>query len=178
MKTLGRILCLCAWAYSARAAECVCDHAAPETLEARACSLCKEADRQTAGIFFLKDANPRKPNRVLALPVRHTKGQQSLRDLSPGELAALWKAAISKAEEMWPGAWGLAYNADTVRTQCHVHIHIGKLNEGVDDSNGRLVSSPAQIPIPEPGLGLWLHPVAGGYHVHTDREIAEPVLMR
>jgi hypothetical protein len=65
-----------------------------------------------------------------------------------------------------------------VRTQCHMHLHIGKLNAGADESGGRLVSSPEQFPIPEPGLGLWMHPVTGGYHVHTDREIAEPMLMR
>jgi diadenosine tetraphosphate (Ap4A) HIT family hydrolase len=160
------------------AVECGCDHSAPATLEARQCSLCREAEKHAEEIFLLKDASPRKPNRWLVLPIkRHGKGQQSLRDLSPQELTALWKASIAKAQEMWPGAWGIAYNADTVRTQCHLHLHIGKLLEGLDDSGGRLIANPAQFPVPDPEQGIWIHPVPGGYHVHTDRAIAEPVLL-
>lgn len=169
--TLGLGLALCG-------VDCACDHASPATLEGRECSLCKEAQKQTAEIFFLRDASPRKPNRTLALPLRHEKGQQDLRALSLEERTKLWKAAIAKAQELWPDVWGLAYNADTVRTQCHLHIHIGKLNEGVDESSGRLVEKPEQFPLPQPGLGIWLHPATGGFHVHTDREIAEPMLMR
>jgi len=47
--------------------ECACDVAKPETLEARASALCREAEAQPAEppIFFLKDNNPRKPNRWL-----------------------------------------------------------------------------------------------------------------
>jgi CDP-diacylglycerol pyrophosphatase len=160
------------------AGECPCDHATPATLENRECSLCREAEKQTTGIFFLKDANPRKPNRTLVLPLKHGKGQQDLADLSPAERAALWKAAIAKAQELWPDAWGLAFNAETVRTQCHLHIHIGKLNEGADESGGRLISSVDDFPLAEPARGIWLHPAPGGFHVHTDREIAEPMLMR
>ena len=173
-----RLLTALFFAVSLTAADCPCDHAAPATLENRECSLCKEAAKQTEAIFFLKDANPRKPNRTLALPLKHSRGQQDLRDLDPPERAALWKAAIAKAQELWPGAWGLAYNSDTVRTQCHLHIHIGKLNEGVDESGGRLISSAEDFPLAEPGKGIWLHPIPGGYHVHTDREIAEPMLVR
>ncbi len=165
--------------FPALAAECPCDHAAPATLENRDCSLCREAEKQTADIFFLKDTNPRKPNRTLALPLKHGKGQQRLHDLDPAERARLWKAAIAKAQELWPDAWGLAFNAETVRTQCHLHIHIGKLGEGADESAGRFIPIPEEFPLPDPGHGIWLHPApGGGYHVHTDREIAEPMLMR
>ncbi|MBI3695196.1 MAG: hypothetical protein HY238_10215 [Acidobacteria bacterium] len=175
---MKRIVCFLAAALPLAAADCPCDHKAPATLENRECSLCREAEKQTEAIFFLKDANPRKANRTLALPRTHDKGQQGLEHLTPAERVNLWKAAMAKAQELWPDTWGLAYNSDTVRTQCHVHIHIGKLNEVADETTGRLVSSPEQFPIPEPGLGLWLHPIAGGFHVHTDREIAEPMLMR
>ena len=178
MKQLARFLPALACAFALQAIDCPCDHTAPATLEDRTCSLCKEAEKQASAVFFLKDASPRKPNRTLALPRSHAKGLQGLADLSTEQRAALWKAAIAKAQELWPGAWGIAYNSDIVRTQCHAHLHIGKLNEGADESSGRLVSAPEDFPLPEPGLGLWLHPVPGGFHLHTDREIAEPVLMR
>ena len=178
MKLLFAFLSVVAWGIAPGAVECACDHADAASLEARQCSLCKEAEKQNSEIFFLKDANPRKPNRTLVLPLKHGKGQQDLRDLPAEQRTELWKAAIAKGQELWPGGWGLAYNAETVRTQCHLHIHIGKLNEGADESPGRLVSTPEQFPVPEPGVGIWLHPVDSGYHVHTDRETAEPVLMR
>jgi len=171
-------------AWGAPAVECPCDHADPATLTAQPCSLCSEAAKQTADpndpwpVFFLKDASPRKPNRTLVLPVRHGQGQHDLSQLTAEQRALFWKAAIAKAQELWPDAWGLAVNSDTVRTQCHLHIHIGKLNEGADETEGRTVGSAEQFPVPKSGLGIWLHPVAGGFHVHTDREIAEPVLMR
>ncbi len=166
--------------------KCACDHAVPETLVEQDCGLCREAEKvapahgATFPIFFLKDASPRKPNRTLALPSFHTKGQQDLRELTSGQRRVFWNAAIVKAQELWPGSWGLAINSDTVRTQCHLHIHIGKLSDGADEANpgGQIVAAPEQFPVPESGRGIWLHPVAGGFHVHTDREIAEPVLSR
>lgn len=177
------LLALIAASAWAQAVECGCDHASPGTIEARACGLCQEAEKRAqAGsfeVFFLKDTSPRKPNRTLALPVRHPiRGQQDMRQLTVAERAIFWRAAMAKAQEMWPDAWGLAINSDTVRTQCHLHIHMGKLNEGVDEAGGQTVESVEQIPAPESGLGIWLHPVTGGFHVHTDREIAEPALMR
>jgi hypothetical protein len=162
-------------------ADCGCDHTAAATLEAPECSLCREAEKHTSHatpIFFVKDASPRKPNRTLALPVLHGKGVQDLEHVSPEQRLALWKAAMAKAEELWPGQWGLAVNSPTVRTQCHLHIHIGKLNEGADETTGGLVASAEEIPVPPAGRGIWLHPVPGGLHVHLDREISEPVLMR
>ena len=66
---------------------CSCDPARPETLEARQCGLCREAEKQPAGIkvFFLKDANPTKPNRLLILPRKHYPGPHSLAEMSPEE---------------------------------------------------------------------------------------------
>ncbi len=186
-RLIARIACVLAalaWSPSPAEVDCLCDHSDPATLAARECGLCQEAQKQPADasgayrIFFLKDASPRKPNRTLVLPVKHDRGSQHLRDLSPHERTILWKAAIAKAQELWPDAWGLAVNAVAVRTQCHMHIHIGKLNEGVDESAGWTVAAPEQFPIPDRGCGVWLHPVPGGFHVHTDRDIAEPVLMR
>ena len=183
MKICG-LLAFAVVAWAGPAAECACDHADPATLTSQPCSLCSEAARQTAEpsdpfpVFFLKDASPRKPNRTLALPVRHGKGPHDLRHLSPQERTLFWKAAIAKAQELWPGVWGLAVNSDTVRTQCHLHMHIGKLNDGPDETTGQTVGSVEQFPVPELDQGIWLHPVSGGYHVHTDREIAEPVLLR
>lgn len=173
-----------ALALASPAAECQCDHSVPATLESRECSLCREADKHPADpqhpfpVFFLKDSSPRKPNRTLVLPIRHGKGLQDLAHLTPEQRTHFWKAAIAKAQELWPDVWGLAVNADSVRTQCHIHIHIGKLHEDLDDSTGRTVSKPEEFPAPETGSGIWLHPVTGGFHVHTDREIAEPVLVR
>ena len=186
-RLLPRALCgmaALAWAPSPAEIDCLCDHAAPATLAARECSLCQEAEKQPRDgsaaypIVFLKDASPRKPNRTLALPMKHGRGSQDLATLSAGERAVLWRAAIAKAQELWPGAWGLAVNAPAVRTQCHMHIHIGKLTEGVDDSSGWPVARPEDFPVPDRGCGLWLHPAPGGFHVHTDRDIAEPMLMR
>ncbi|HZS51965.1 MAG TPA: hypothetical protein VFA54_13950 [Bryobacterales bacterium] len=164
--------------FPVRAVDCACNHADPATLDQRSCSLCREAEKQSSGVFFLKDANPRKPNRTLALPLQHGKGLQRLGDLSPQARADFWKAAIAKAEQLWPGGWGVAYNADTTRTQCHLHVHIGKLIDGVDESTGRLFSRPEEFPLPDAGVGLWVHPVSGGFHVHMDRETAEFVLVR
>ena len=66
--------------YASAATECACDPQKPETMEARQCSLCREAERQPANptIFFLKDINPRKPNRWLALPKRARQRTASL----------------------------------------------------------------------------------------------------
>jgi hypothetical protein len=54
---------------------CSCDPSKPETLQARQCSLCREAEQQPTDVdvFFLKDANPSKPNRWLALPRTHER---------------------------------------------------------------------------------------------------------
>ena len=159
---------------------CPCDPSKPETMKARQCSLCVEAEKQPADImvFFLKDANPRKANRMLALPRRHTSGVHPMADLTPVERAAVWTAAISKAKELWGPDWAVAYNGDKVRTQCHAHVHIGKLLPGVEAGPFVEVATPAEIPPPIVD-GFWIHPTADGkLHVHTGEQITETVLLR
>jgi hypothetical protein len=160
---------------------CGCDHSDFATFQSPNCSLCEVAEKGTGPlpVLFVKDASPRKPNRTLALLLMgHGKGVQDLHHSAAEVRTTLWKAAMAKAQELWPDQWGLAVNSPTVRTQCHLHVHIGKLNDGADESSGRLVAAPEEIPVPPEGRGIWLHPVSGGLHVHLDREIAEPVLMR
>ena len=53
---------------------CRCDASNIAAMEEhRECSLCIEAEKQPAyvDVFFLKDKNPTKPNRLLALPRMH-----------------------------------------------------------------------------------------------------------
>jgi len=173
MRKLTWLLLLAASLVPAWAVECGCDHSKPATLERPECSLCREAAKQTEPVFFLKDTNPRKPNRTLVLARKH-----KLSDLTADERAAFWKAAIAKAQQLWPDAWGVALNAETVRTQFHIHAHIGKLLDGVEEPSGRLITTPEQIPVPDADVGLWLNPAPGGFHLHLDRDRAELVLMR
>lgn len=159
---------------------CDCDPARPETLKERQCSLCMEAEKQPAEVkvFFLKDVNPRKPNRTLALPRRHLPGLHLMSEMSAEERTELWTATIAKAKELWGDEWAAGYNGDKVRTQCHTHIHIGKLLPGVEWGPFVEVSTAAEIPVPKVD-GVWIHPVAGGkLHVHTGDQINETVLLR
>lgn len=128
-------------------------------------------------MFFLKDINPRKPNRWLALPRTHGAGNHNLDEMTPDERTQLWTAAIAKAREQWGSNWGLAYNSDRVRTQCHMHLHISKLLPGIERDNFVVVKNPADIPAPK-GSGVWVHPVGDGLHVHTGELITETVLLR
>ena len=66
-------------------------------MEARPCGLCREAEKQPPGVkvFFLKDANPSKPNRWLALPRSH---ERSIELLSDEQRADLLAAAVRKSE--------------------------------------------------------------------------------
>jgi len=159
---------------------CACDIDKPETMEARECALCREAETQPAEppVFFLKDNNPRKPNRTLVLPRAHLKGPNSLADMTPQQRQLLWSAAIGKAREIWGDEWGLAVNGETARTQCHAHIHIGKLLAGIETSRFVVVNGPAQIPVPTDGSGLWVHPAGSKLHVHQNEQITETVLLR
>jgi hypothetical protein len=166
---------MCAYAQT----QCSCDASIPDTLNARQCSLTKVTEEQPrdALIFFLPDANPKKPNRLLALPRQQSTGMQRIADLTPEIRVALWNQAIDKAKEKWGDRWGIAYNGDNVRTQCHVHIHIGRLIEGVEAGEFVVVDGPGQIPTPGKD-GYWIHPVNGKLHVHTGEQICETVLLR
>ena len=162
------------------ATECACDPALPDSMRVRQCSLCNEAEKQPAEseIFFLKDINPRKPNRWLALPREHGTGLHHLHDLSRHVREKLWAAAIGKAEELWGDEWGIAYNGEKVRTQCHTHVHIGKLMKGVEMGKFIVVTRASQIPAPT-GEGLWIHPIGNRrYHVHLGEQTTETALMR
>ncbi len=159
--------------------QCACDPAKPESMQRRECGLCREAEKQPAHaeVFFLKDINPRKPNRWLALPRSHGTGGHALADMTPQERRVLWKAAIQKAKELWGNDWGLAYNADINRTQCHMHIHIGKLLKGLAPGKTVIVKDPAEIPAPR-GEGLWVQPHGGKLIVHYGEKITETALLR
>jgi diadenosine tetraphosphate (Ap4A) HIT family hydrolase len=156
---------------------CACDVANPQSMATRECGLCREAEKQAAdvAVFFVKDINPLKPNRWLALPRVHV---HSLPNLPPEARLALWNAAIEKAQSLWGDDWGLAVNSDQRRTQCHVHIHIGKLLEDAETPNFVVVDGTANISIPTDGTGFWVHPVAGKLHVHAGEQATEFVLMR
>jgi diadenosine tetraphosphate (Ap4A) HIT family hydrolase len=162
---------------SADVRACACDVAKPESLAARECGLCREAENQPAdvAVFFLKDINPRKPNRWLALPRAHIHG---LADMAPDARVTLWNAAVEKAKSLWGAGWGLAMNGDERRTQCHTHIHIGKLLDGVENPDFVEVAGAPDIPVPKDGAGFWIHPVGGKLHVHSGEQVTEFVLMR
>jgi diadenosine tetraphosphate (Ap4A) HIT family hydrolase len=156
---------------------CVCELNNAQSMAEKQCSLCMEAEKQPADgpVFFLQDINPRKPNRWLALPRAH---QHVLSEMPAEARLAYWNAAIEKARALWGDDWGLAMNGDERRTQCHTHLHIGKLLEGTETSTPAVVDSPAGIPIPTDGTGFWVHPVAGKLHVHSGEQVTEFVLMR
>ncbi len=156
---------------------CGCDPAHPETLEARQCSLCREAEKQAPDVkvFFLKDANPTKPKRWLALPRTHAR---SIELLSDEQRADLWSAAFTKAKSLFPDDWAVAYNAPSVQTQCHVHVHIGKLIPGVETSRFITATKIEDIPVPPKGEGIWIHPQGNLFHVHGGEQITETVLER
>jgi diadenosine tetraphosphate (Ap4A) HIT family hydrolase len=158
---------------------CLCELAKPETMQARECGLCRLAEQQTgdAPFFFTKDINPTKPNRLLILPRKHYPGPHTIAEMSSEERTAYWTAAIAKARELWGDDWGIALNADSSRTQCHTHVHIGKLLPDVENDNFTLADGPASIPVPPDGGGAWVHPVNGKLHVHF-QPTSEPVLMR
>src|SRR3954451_16778978 len=145
----------------------------------RQCSLCKEAEKEPVDqiIFFLKDINPRKPNRWLALPRSHDGGLHHLHDMPAEARTALWTAAIEKAKSLWGDDWGVAYNGEKVRTQCHTHVHIGKIMPYVEMGRFLVVSKPSQIPAPE-GEGLWIHGFGKRMHVHLGEQTTETTLMR
>ena len=158
---------------------CGCDLARPETLAARECGLCREALKQpeSTEIFFLKDINPRKPNRWLALT--RTYVPSGAIDKLPRPLQIkLWKAAIDKARELWGTEWGLAYNSIVNRTQCHTHVHIGKLLNGLEPGKYVDVPGPEHIKVPSDGTGIWVHPVGNKLRVHYGEGITETALLR
>lgn len=157
---------------------CPCDHARPESLEARVCGLCRTAERQDSEFYFVKDINPHKPNRYLALPRDHGHDLQGPASLPDEQRARYWRADIEKAEELYPGKWGLAANGHFFRTQCHAHIHMGLLSRLVEHEDGELFDDPAGFPNVGLEDGVWVHPLRGRYCIHLDRDLAEVILVR
>lgn len=159
--------------------QCACDPAKPESMAERNCSLCREAEKQPANVdfFVLKDINPRKPGRWLVLPRAHDEGAHHMHQMERAHRIALWKKALQTAQEKFPGAWGVAYNGSKVRTQCHTHVHIGKWVPAAENSKFKLLRRIEDFPAPTEG-GILIHPVPGGYHVHTGEEIMETALVR
>jgi diadenosine tetraphosphate (Ap4A) HIT family hydrolase len=156
---------------------CTCDVSSVESMAKRECGLCREAEKQQQDtpVFFVKDINPNKPHRWLALPRVHV---HTLADLTPPQRLALWTAAIAKARETWGDQWALAANSDSRRSQCHVHLHIGKLLEDSETQDFVVVDGPADIPVPHDGGGIWIHPAGGKLHVHLGEDAPETLLMR
>jgi CDP-diacylglycerol pyrophosphatase len=159
---------------------CVCDVARPETMAAKECSLCREVETMPSEpqTIFVRDTNPNKPNRWLALPRFHGTNPQQLLDMTAAQRTAYWSAAITKAHEVWGDQWGLAINSLERRTQCHAHIHIGKLLEDSENDHFIVVNGPADIPVERDGDGLWVHPAGDKLHVHTDEPAGELKLQR
>lgn len=168
---------LVALACPAEIHNCACEAAKPETLELRECSLDRAVrdDAAAAPYLFLKDVNPTKPNRVVALPRSNVV---RLGDLSPEQRAAFWRACIAKAAALWGDDWGVAMNGEKARTQCHLHVHIGKLKPEAEQEGAVVVDGPADIPLPEADTGLWVHAVGAKLHVHAGQQINETVLIR
>ena len=83
------------------AVECACDPQNAESMGLRQCSLCREAEKHRLDepVFYLKDINPRKPNRWLALPRAHGPSNHDLHEMSLQDRTLLWTAAIEKAKE-------------------------------------------------------------------------------
>ena len=159
---------------------CLCDVTQPATLDTRECSLCKEVEKHSAeeSFIFVRDTNPNKPNRWLALPRFHGNRPQQLLEMSPEQRTAYWKAAIAKARETWGEDWGVALNSTEKRTQCHVHFHIGKLLPDFENEKFVAVATPEAIPVPKDGDGIWIHPAGAGYHAHTEEPAGELKLQR
>lgn len=181
MRTEGLLAVLfVALSAGAQVPGCKCDPLDPASLAERQCALTREALAQPpeAPVFFLKDTNPRKPNRWLALPRAVRANMHTLADMTRRERTQLWTGAIGKARELWGDRWGLAINADRLRTQCHPHIHIGRLLPGVETGRFIVVSGPEGIPVPRDGSGLWVHPHGRRLHVHLGEQLTETVLLR
>jgi diadenosine tetraphosphate (Ap4A) HIT family hydrolase len=165
---------------AADARACDCKLNDPESMKQRQCSLCREAENQPAGVefFVIRDSNPHKPNRWLILPRAHMPGSHPLHRMPTKERDRLWNFAIAEAKRQFPdGGWGIAYNGDKVRTQCHLHLHIGKFIPAAENSKFKLIRRVAQIPAPSTG-GVLIYPVKNGFRVLTGEEAMETALVR
>jgi CDP-diacylglycerol pyrophosphatase len=160
--------------------DCQCDPAKPETMEARECSLCQVAEKQPAGVqfFAVRDTNPNKPNRWVMLPRFHGNRPQQFLEMTPEQRTGYWTAAIAKAHEVWGDEWGIALNATERRTQCHIHLHIGKMLPDTENDKFVAVDKPSELPVPRDGDGMWIHPAGARLHAHIEEPAGELKLQR
>lgn len=152
-------------------APCDCDHSRPESLADRNCALCRVVEAREGGLLLVKDIDPEKPNRWLALPRRHAAAtRQSITDLSGDERRELAAFSVREAERLFPGRWALAVNPAAERSQCHLHVHLGpRRDDALCTNAGIHVGEPGRILDAVASDGsVWAHPEpGGGYHVHT-----------
>ena len=75
---------------------CFCDLANPEAAQLRACSLCVEAAKHppTEHVILLRDNDPAKPNRWLAVPRAAYDGSNPLARMSEAERIELWNTCL------------------------------------------------------------------------------------
>lgn len=154
---------------------CVCDFARPDVGKTPGCSLCAVTEKQPPDevAYLLKDIDPKKPNRWLALPRQHFDGPYPLVRMTREERTALWTLAIQKGAETWGGQWAIAVNSDYRRMQCHMHAHIDLMRPGLEMPGGVFVDGPEDIPVHPDGMGIWFHPVGKRLHVHYGGEAPE-----
>ena len=103
--------------------DCVCNLDSPDIGQTRGCSLCVEAAKHPASerVVLVRDNDPTKPNRWLAMPRAAYDGANPLAKMSAAERRELWDAAIAKGRELWGDSWAVAFNGDIARRQCHAH---------------------------------------------------------
>jgi CDP-diacylglycerol pyrophosphatase len=174
------ILLVFACAASADVRNCICDLTNPAVAQSRGCSLCIEVEKHPAGerIILVRDNDPTKPDRWLAVPHEKVDGSNPLAEMAAEDRLLLWSTAVAKAREVWGDAWGIAMNSDIARRQCHAHVHIGRLLEERETDSGVYIDNVAELPVIADGSGLWFHPAGKRFHVHTGESITETVLMR
>jgi len=98
--------------------------------------------------------------------------------MTRAEQVAVLKAAMEKGRELFGEEWGIAYNSWRVRTQCHAHVHIGKLLRGLAPGKYVDVARIEDIPLPEDDGGFWVHAMNGKLRVHYGEDITETTLLR
>jgi hypothetical protein len=160
--------------------QCACRLNDAAAMARRECGLCRVAEQYTGPeeFFVIKDSSPVKPHRWLVLPKSHGAGSHPLHLLPQATRVRLWRFAIAEARQRFgETGWGVAYNGDRVRTQCHLHLHLGRFIAAAENSRGRLCRRIAEFPAPDEG-GIMVHPVKGGYHVHTGDQVMETMLVR
>jgi hypothetical protein len=155
-----------------------------------------DATAPFAGAVVIRDANPTKSRRFLALPLSEahpeSSGMQMFRDLPDAQQEALIRTALAAAESLpaSAGPVGIAQNGpegDNRRTQCHIHVHIGRLDPGKDPEDQRLAHAPVEFRLQGQWLekirgrlsdGWLIHPAGKGrYHFHAIDPVNSPEFM-